>query len=172
MYLILCFFATSSLIFRPYLMALETPFEITALIEFVSVIRWEPGICTLYINPSEVDETANYSFPQPIVLQGFSSSPLGWKIALNSDYANINNEFLLVSEDRQHFLRYVFTSNQNAKGNYTATVYKHQDTVMERSEFASDHEIRTLYATLLGGQAKKVPGGYYTATVTASFYDQ
>ena len=168
----LYFFALSSFLFRPYAFGKEAPLLIAASIEFVSFINWNPSICTLYLNPMQIDTIANYSFPQPITLQTYSSSEHGWKVLLESEYSNVNNEFLLMSEDRQHTLRYVFTSNQTSAGNYRTTVYKHRDTVIDRPGFAPEAEARTLYATLIGGQAHRVPGGYYTATVNACFYDQ
>ena len=171
MRVLLCFFATSSFLMKPLLFLEEAPLNIAASVEFVSFIKWYPSICTLHINPMQMDTIANYTFPQPITLTSFSSSDEGWKVILESEYANIDNEFLLMSENRQHTLRYVFTSDQATAGNYQTSVYKHRDTVIERSTFSPHAEHRTLYATLIGGQARTVPSGYYTATVTAFFYD-
>ena len=151
------------LIFHAFLFSSSTgSLTMTIFLNEKIDLHWEPSHISANIYPLYNEEIANYSFSTPAKLTCSSSLERGWSITVNSDRVDLNNNFLLVSENGQHSISYILvTDNSDA--------IKNQDKIISVPHFNPDPVEVFVYPTILGSQLKNVPSGYYASQIVATF---
>ena len=143
--------------------------DLNIYVNEVNQVNWEPAQIAAEFYPEYLWEGGSVSFADYVVLRCSSTALNGWSVWVTSDSVDRDDHFLLVSENNDAFVRYVLIV-EDERGQ--KKVVKNQEALVEVTHFDPKEHHLAIVPTLIGGQFKRIPAGYYRSQIEAFFIAQ